>query len=91
MLVVTLINHHRLTKFVLFVGIVLSTLFLAGATRAQTIDPDLRPDLQRALTAQAQADAGGGKSRVNGYRPARAESLSRRESSTHTRSEGTLA
>lgn len=42
----------------------------AGAVSAQTIDPDLRPDRQRALATQAEADA---KGRANGYTRAQAE------------------
>src|SRR6185295_915505 len=37
---------------------------------AQTIDPDLRPDLQRALAAQPDSFGSGAKGRANGYTPA---------------------
>jgi hypothetical protein len=40
------------------------------AANAQTIDPNLRPDLQRALAARPERS--GGKGRANGYAPAQA-------------------
>ena len=52
---------------------VASTFFIGVTTTAQTIDPDLRPDLRRALATQPEP-AGRGKGRANGYAPARAGS-----------------
>ena len=69
---VVFVNHARLYRL-LFAGLALSTFFVAGAVKAQTIDPDLRPDLRRAVAAQA--DAYNNNGRVNGYVPARAEAL----------------
>jgi len=69
-------------------GLVLGALFPTGAAQAQTIDPDLRPDLRRALAAQPDASAG--KGRVNGYVPARAAAPGtvRTDSSSRTRTDG---
>lgn len=70
------VGHTRQTRHVLFAaGIALGTLLFAGAVSAQTIDPDLRPDLQRALAAQTETFDGQAKGRANGYVPARAEGL----------------
>jgi hypothetical protein len=55
----------------LLVAGVASTFIVGGTITAQTIDPDLRPDLRRALAAQPEP-AGQGKGRANGYAPARA-------------------
>jgi hypothetical protein len=44
----------------------------AGAVSAQTIDPDLRPDLQRALTTRPENVGDQTKGRANGYTPAQA-------------------
>ncbi len=85
--------------------IALVTCSIAGAVRAQAINPslspdlnpDLRPDLRRALATQAEADGnkGGGAGRLNGrhngYRPARAEVPARRETSINTRTHGASA
>jgi hypothetical protein len=57
--------------FALAPVLALATFFMAGAVAAQTIDPDLRPDLRRALATQAEAPTG--KERPNGYTPARAK------------------
>jgi hypothetical protein len=49
-----------------------ASTFIVGSTiSAQTIDPDLRPDLRRALAAQPDVN-GQTKGRANGYVPARA-------------------
>jgi hypothetical protein len=68
--------RSRLTNRVLQVFapapvLALATFFMAGAVAAQTIDPDLRPDLRRALTTRAEST--GGQGRLNGYTPARAK------------------
>ncbi len=66
-------------------------LLVASSISAQTIDPDLRPDLRRALAAEAQG--AGGKGRVNGYFPAQAVALktTRPKSSSSIRSNGSLS
>jgi hypothetical protein len=66
-------------------------LLVASSVSAQTIDPDLRPDLRRALAAEAQG--AGGKGRVNGYVPAQAVALktTRPKSSSSIRSNGSLS
>lgn len=58
-------DHARQLLLVAGLGLFLA----AGAVEAQTIDPQLRPDLQRALTAQPETDQS--KGRANGYLPAR--------------------
>ncbi|MGH9928988.1 MAG: DUF4214 domain-containing protein [Pyrinomonadaceae bacterium] len=68
MKVAKLYSHHAWQALLLVV--VLSLSFFAGAASAQTIDPDLRPDLRRALAAQPETFAGQQKGRANGYRPA---------------------
>src|SRR6476659_1304523 len=45
---------------------------VTNAVNAQTIDPDLRPDLQRALAARPDTFGNRGKERANGYLPAQA-------------------
>ena len=76
------ISHTRQTRHVRFAaGIALGTFLFAGAVSAQTIDPDLRPDLQRALAAQTETFDGQASGQANGqvsgransYVPARAE------------------
>jgi hypothetical protein len=66
-------------------------LLVASSVSAQTIDPDLRPDLRRALAAEAQG--AGGKGRVNGYVPAQAVAIktTRPKSSSSIRSNGSLS
>lgn len=50
----------------------LGILFSVGVLTAQTINPDLKPDLQRALAAKTESQAKGQRTgRVNGYTPAR--------------------
>jgi hypothetical protein len=62
-------------------------LLVASAVSAQTIDPDLRPDLRRALAAEAQSS--GSKARVSAYVPVQAIALktTRLKSSSSTRSD----
>jgi hypothetical protein len=68
-LVRSLVGYASQMRRVLFVaGIALSTILFAGAVDAQTIDPDLRPDLQRALAARPETSQT--KGRANGYVPA---------------------
>ena len=92
MKVVTLVaGRTRLTNQVLRGAVLaLVTYFLAGAAAAQTIDPELKPDLRRALATQAATAAG--KGRANGYVPARAkagaEGSARRPASSHVRNQG---
>lgn len=50
---------------------VASVLVVGANVSAQTIDPDLRPDMRRALATEANA-VGSGKGRANGYVPAQA-------------------
>ncbi len=64
-----LISNMRSLMFAGFATlVVLSGGLLSGAS-AQTIDPDLRPDLHRALAAQAQSATNQRKARPNGYAP----------------------
>ena len=68
-----------------------TAIFLfAGAVRAQTIDPDLRPDLQRALAAQPESFDGRFKGRPNGYEPAQARRAERPLETSSARGEGSL-
>jgi hypothetical protein len=61
----------------LVAGIAIATM-LAGATvNAQTIDPDLRPDLRRALASQPESSANHGRGRANSYAPAQAAAIAR--------------
>ena len=75
------------TRHVLFAATLVGYAFLACSVSAQTLNPDLRPDLRRALATQP--DASTGKGRVNGYVPARAEALraTRSDSSSRTRND----
>jgi len=66
--------HSKLTNRALRVFapasvLALATFLMASAVSAQTIAPDLRPDVQRALATQAESATG--KGRVNGYTPVR--------------------
>src|SRR6266540_4654376 len=73
----------------LLVAALLAYAYLAtGTVSAQTIDPDLRPDLRRALATEAHVS--GGKGRVNGYVPALTVALktTRPKSSSSIRSGG---
>ena len=86
---------HGTRQLLVVAGITIG-MFLIGATvSAQTIDPDLRPDLRRALATQPQSSAKPG--RANGYTPAQARrptrtvetgGAARRESSASVRSDG---
>ena len=96
MKVARLFSHHARHALLLAAG--LGMFFFAGAVSAQTIDPDLRPDLQRALAAQPGTFSGQVKGRANGYAPAQArrgqrpvesaiENMARRDAS-NARGEG---
>jgi hypothetical protein len=64
-----LISNMRSLMFAGFATLaVLSGALLSGVS-AQTIDPDLRPDLRRALAAQAHSATSPRKARPNGYTP----------------------
>ena len=79
--------HTRYTGLLLAAGLLAYGFLISGAVSAQTIDPDLRPDLQRALAAHT--DASGATSRVDAYIPAQARLLrAQRSSSLSTRSKG---
>ena len=67
MRVARLASHHIAHTLLFVVG--LGMVFFAGTVRAQTIDPDLRPDLQRALAAQPDTIGSPSKGRPNGYTP----------------------
>ncbi len=62
-------NHNRLAPL-LVAG--LAVVLFAGTVTAQTIDPELRPDWQRALAAQPDSVGSEVKGRANGYTPAQA-------------------
>ncbi|MEP6569536.1 MAG: DUF4214 domain-containing protein [Acidobacteriota bacterium] len=70
MRVATVFSDHTRRALLLVVGLGMS--FIVGGVYAQTIDPELRPDLQRALAAQPETVAGQAKGRANGYVPAQA-------------------
>jgi hypothetical protein len=87
MKVVRLFAYCTRHYLLLVAGLALSTFFVAGAVNAQTLNPDLRPDLQRALAAQLAASPG--KGRINGYLPAQAGAKATRpHSSASTRNDG---
>jgi hypothetical protein len=56
----------------LVAGIAITTMLAGAALNAQTINPDLRPDLQRALATQPESSANHGRGRANSYTPAQA-------------------
>ena len=96
MKVTELFSRHASHPLLLAAGLALITFF-GGAVSAQTIDPDLRPDLQRALATRAESFSGQGKGRVNGYAPAQApqgqrtaetSSVARHGASANARSSG---
>lgn len=72
-LVATLIvGHKRQVRQILFAaGIVFTASLVGDPASAQRIDPDLRPDLRRALAAPAKSAGDGISTRTNGYVPAR--------------------
>ena len=70
MRVVRLTSNHNRRALLLVTG--LAVVLFAGTATAQTIDPELRPDWQRALTAQPDSVGSEVKGRANGYTPAQA-------------------
>jgi len=80
--------HTKYTGLLLVAGLLAYAFLVSVAVSAQTIDPDLRPDLQRALAAQPAASRG--KGRINGYVPAQAGVVkaTRPHSSASTRNDG---
>lgn len=82
--------HTRYTGLLLIAGLVAYAFLVPGTVSSQTIDPDLRPDLQRALAAQTEAFDGQVSGRANGYVPVRAEELrAARSNSLGARTAGT--
>ena len=82
-------NHNRLAPL-LVAG--LAVVLFAGTATAQTIDPELRPDWQRALTAQPDSVGSEVKGRANGYTPAQARRSERpRETLTAPRRDASNA
>src|SRR6266508_3754191 len=75
-------------RLLLVAGLLACGCLATGTVSTQTIDPDLRPDLRRALATEAHVS--GGKGRVNGYVPAQAVALktTRPKSSSSVRSGG---
>jgi hypothetical protein len=63
-------NKNFTGRLLPVVGIVAYVFAVSVAISAQTIDSDLRPDLQRALVTQPSSFSG--KGRINGYIPAQA-------------------
>jgi hypothetical protein len=71
-----LIDYYTRYAGLMRVGLLASAFLVTGAVRAQTIDPELRPDLRRALAAQPES-SNQGKGRTNGYRPSQAGRVAR--------------
>jgi hypothetical protein len=69
-------------------GLVAYVFLVTGVVSGQTIDPELRPDLRRALATQTRV--AGGKGRVNAYVPAQAgvAKVTRPSSSSRMRTNG---
>jgi len=87
MRVARLASNHGRTLLVL-AGLV----FFAGTVTAQTIDPELRPDWQRALAAQPDSIGNQVKGRANGYTPLQAQRSERpRETSSAPRRDASNA
>jgi Domain of unknown function (DUF4214) len=81
------VTHTALRRVAL--ALIVFAIAGAGAVRAQTINPDLRPDMRRALAAQPQLGVNKATARPNGYVPARTERLEARPgSSSGTRKDG---
>src|SRR4030095_9286078 len=79
---------NQIRRASLFVA-ALGMIFFASAVTAQTIDPELRPDLQRALAMQPDKFGSQTKGRANGYAPAQARRSERpRETSSAHRRDG---
>ena len=90
MRVARLASNHNRRALLLVAG--LGIVLFAGTVTAQTIDPELRPDLQRALAAQPDSFASQAKGRANGYAPAQARRSERpRETSSTPRRDASNA
>ncbi len=61
----------------LFAWLMVCLFVTAAVTHAQVIDPDLRPDMQRARATQATTSASQTKGRANGYTPSQAARVAR--------------
>jgi hypothetical protein len=89
MKVLRLFANRTYTGHVLPIVVVVAyVVLITGAVSSQTIEPDLRPDLQRALATQPAAASG--KGRINGYISAQARVIkaARPPSSASTRNDG---
>src|SRR5258706_1625682 len=90
MRVAKLASNHIKRVLLLVAG--LGVVLFAGSVTAQTIDPDLSPDLQRALAAQPDSLGGQAKGRANGYTPAQSQRSERpRETSSAPRRDASNA
>jgi len=84
MRVAKLASNH--IKRVLLLAAGFGIFLFAGPVTAQTIDPNLRPDWQRALAAQPDSFGSEAKGRANGYTPAQLRRSERpRETSSQPR------
>ncbi len=84
------VDSGRCDRHALLVAVLMAFAFLvSGAICAQTINPELRPDLRRALAAQPQIGVNKPTARPNGYVPARPDELETRPGSlSRARAEG---
>ena len=90
MRVARLASNHIRQALLLIAG--LGIIYFADAVIAQTIDPELRPDLQRALATQPDKFGSQAKGRANGYAPAQARRSERpRETSSASRRDASNA
>ncbi len=90
MRVVRLTSSHNRRAPLLVAG--LAVVLFAGTVTAQTIDPELRPDWQRALAAQPDSVGSEVKGRANGYTPSQARRSERpRETLTAPRRDASNA
>src|SRR6266480_6944 len=84
------VDSGRCDRHALLVAVLMAFAFLVSvAVCAQTINPELRPDLRRALAVQPQIGANKPTARPNGYVPARPDQLETRpDSLSRARGEG---
>src|SRR6266566_9478876 len=84
------VDYGRCGGHALFVAVMMAFAFLvSGAICAQTINPELRPDLRRALAAQPQIGVNKPTARPNGYVRAMSDLLETRPGSlSRARDEG---
>ena len=84
------VDYGRCGGHALLVAVLMAFAFLvSGAICAQTINPELRPDLRRALAAQPQIGVNKPTARPNGYVPAMSDLLETRPGSlSRARAEG---